>query len=102
MPSYFNVGRMIKKAANKPLAIAHRCRDEIKDLEAGYHSRLYDIVAAAYAAAWHFRKSPNRMEEVSQKAILEKGEKAEGRQGRSRGIASGNAVRLQCRQRPSL
>jgi hypothetical protein len=41
MPNRFNLRRMIKKAAIKPLTIAQRCRDEMEKLETGYHQRLY-------------------------------------------------------------
>src|ERR1700716_3953784 len=54
----FNLERMIKKAALKPLSTIKQCRAEMEALEKGYHARLYDIVAAAYAVAWHFKKSP--------------------------------------------
>jgi hypothetical protein len=53
---HFDVGRTIKQAVAKPLAVVGRCRREMEELEAGYHQHLHDIVAGAYAAVWYVRK----------------------------------------------
>src|SRR5579871_7053036 len=81
MPSPFNLVRIIKKAATKPVAVAHCCRSEMDKLQAGYHQRLYDIVAGAYAAAWHFRKSPTEWKRFLAKPFWEKAKTPKGEKG---------------------
>src|ERR1700676_1004987 len=81
MPSYFNVRRLIRKAATKPLVAAHRCRSQMEKLESGYHSGLHDVVAGAYAAAWHFRKSPAEWKRLLAKPFWKKAKKPKGDKG---------------------
>ena len=81
MPSRFNVNRIVGKAAHKPLAIAHRCRAAMGQLEAGYHQRLYDIVAGAYASAWHLRKSPTEWKKFLANPFWKKAKTPKGNKG---------------------
>jgi hypothetical protein len=62
MARRFDIGRMIKQATARPLAVVGRCRRELLKLDAGYHSELRDIAAAAYAVAWHLKRQPAESE----------------------------------------
>jgi len=81
MQRSFNVDRMLKKAAIKPLAAVRRCRDEMERLEAGYQKGLYDVVAGAYAAAWHLKKRPGEWRRFLKKAFWKKARKPKGDKG---------------------
>ena len=69
MARRFDVGRMIKRAAARALAIVGRCRRELQKLDAGYHSGLRDIAAAAYAVAWQLKKQPAEWEKFLKKPL---------------------------------
>jgi hypothetical protein len=70
-----------QESAAKPLAIAGRCRSEMERLETGYHQRLYDIVAVAYAAAWNFRKSPREWKKFLANQFWKKAKRPKGDKG---------------------
>src|SRR5689334_4713634 len=81
MTNRFDVDRIVERATTRPLAIANRCRCELEKLEAGYHSRLHDIVAGVYAAAWFLKKRPEEWQRFLRKPFWKKAKKPKGDKG---------------------
>jgi len=81
MARRFDVGRIIKQATARPLAIVGRCRRELQKLEAGYHSGLRDIAAGAYAVAWQLKKEPAEWEKFLKKPFWKKAKQPKGDKG---------------------